>query len=231
VAKIVCGGCGASLKIAEEWQVNIKCEYCGTVNRIACGTVTVQYSAARIINQIGELDSVRMPKKDNFSELYEKAKALIGKNNFFEANGLLNDILKSDPDQARAWFYKSLLPILEQRSVLYRGCNVNLDILVRFKKQAAIRKYLIECGLSWNQRRSFMRLYGSADFLHEQQLKFLRKAVETASAPERRKFFEQQLKIAIRRGKIKRRRKLMGKLLIALAGAAVVVVILILILR
>lgn len=227
--RLICEGCGAGLKVDEIGQANVKCEYCGTYVRIL-GRGSELYDAENIISQIFEL-GVKRVRKDNLHVHYEKAKNLIEDNKMVEANELLNSILKEDPTQSRAWFYKSLLPILEQESILFGGHYVNICILSRLIKSDEITKYLAECGLTWVQRRKFMKFYRSTNFLYEQRLKFVDKAIDNASTPERKAFFEKQKAEAIKENDSKLRRRavvnflLLGLLVVVAVSAAVVLII------
>ena len=196
-----CDSCGAALKNYEAGMVNVKCEYCGTVLRVV-GAGSEQYNTENIVNQILELGVART-RKDRFNNTYKNAKNLIEQHKYTEANNLLNGILAEDQSQARAWYYKSILPILEQESVLYHGHYINIHILSQITKDKHVKSYLSSCGLPRLQHAGFMRFYGSMDFLYEQQLKFLDKAVEYASTPERKEFFINQKDIAINRQKKK----------------------------
>ena len=206
--RLVCGSCGAGLKNVEDGQINVKCDYCGTVIRVV-GEGDEQYNTEYIINQILEL-GVGRKRKDSFDADYKRAKGLIEQHRYFEANELLNEILTEDSTQARAWYYKSVLPVLEQESIVYRGCYINIHVLSRITKREHIKSFLSGCGLSWYHHAGFMKFYGSIDFLYEQQLKFLDKAIEHASTLERKEFFIKQKNIAIKEQKRKLRNRSYG---------------------
>jgi len=220
--RLICDSCGAPLKGLEQGRANIQCDYCATVIRVV-GEGAEQYNTENIVNQILELGIARM-RKDDFDKSFERAKDLIQQHKYAEANNVLNEILDSDETQSRAWYYKSLLPVLEQESVVFRGCYINIPVLAKINKRDQIAEYLTSCGLSWYQQRAFMKFYGSTDFLYEQQLRFLDKAIEYASTPDRKDFFTKQKSIAIARQRRKLRNRRIGNffLIVLLIGTVAV---------
>ena len=215
-----CDSCSANLN-PEDGQVNVKCEYCGTVIRVV-GEGAEQYSSENILNQILELGTGRV-RKDSFDSMFQRAKDFIEQHKYAEANKILNEVLEEDHTQARAYFYKSLLPVLEQESIMYKGCYINIIVLAQITNRHEISAFLTECGLPWYRHSKFMRFYGSVDFLYEQQLKFLDKAIEHASTKERRNFFSEQKKLVIKKHRSKLRRTRIGNFLLILLLAAVVI--------
>ena len=196
-----CDGCGANIEIESD-AVNTKCEYCNTVVRIH---TPEEYDAKTIVGQIAEIVKLNQAN-DKFENKYKRAIHLIERNEYRHANDVLNEILHDDPAESRAWFYKSLLPILEQESVLYCGCYINLTVYKSLTKNDAITEYLNQCGLPKYKHSRFRRFYGSADLLYEQQMKFIDKAIENA-IPTRAEFFKAEKEKIIERQKRKEKRK------------------------
>ena len=193
VSSIQCDGCGARLKKMD--GVNVNCEYCGVLIRVV-GEGSEQYNIANILSQFTRLDMDRI-RKDSFDKLYERVKVFIEQGKYVEASTVLNNILDEDKTQARAWFYKSLLPVLEEDTVMFRGYPINVRVISQITNRQMISMYLKDCGLPRRQHAEFMRFYGSTDFLHNQTMKFLDKAIEHASSDERRAFFKTQKETAI----------------------------------
>jgi len=180
-----CSNCGANLK-CESGRPNVVCEYCKSFVRI--DDDSKQYDPDVILSLITEMgDRVRT---DGFSGEYNEIKGLISANKYCEASERLDVILKQDETQARAWFYKSLLPIIEQENIFYKGCYINVVKVSQITNRKLLRQYLKGCGLSWLKINGFLDYYRSTDFLYEQSLGFLNKAIKHASTEERRTFLE-----------------------------------------
>jgi len=168
-------------------QINVKCEYCGVLIRIV-GQDAEQYNIANIVSQIVRLAD---PESD-FDKQYERAKVFVEQGKYIDASDVLNKVLDKDVTQARAWFYKALLPVLEQTEIRYKDCTVNIAVVSQIHDRKLLNKYLESCGLSFSQRIGFMKFYGSRNFLYEQTYMFLDKAIKYANSEEERDFYEKQ---------------------------------------
>lgn len=222
VKTLRCSSCGAALK-CETGQPNVVCEYCNSFVRVADDT---QLDSATIISHIAQIwPRVR---NDDFTSEYERIRDLIENHKYTDAMRRLDRILEKDNTQARAWFYKSLLPILERETVLFKGCYINIVKVSQITNRNTLRMYLKHCGLRRWQQRKFLDYYRSTDFLFEQHMKYLDKAIEHASTDERIAFFKEHKEERQRMQKRKLRRRKAGTwglilLLVAvLAGAGLV---------
>lgn len=188
VKELKCVCCGASLQGVEADSVNVKCEYCGQMVRVYADDDS--FSTEAILEKISQLGN--RVRNDGFDTEYERAKYLIRNHNYNEASVLLNTILANDITQARAWYYKSLLPVLDQGSVKFRGSIVDIQTVAKLVKRNEINEYLEQCGIGLFARRAFMNYYATGGFLYEQQKRFLNDAIQYASTPKRREFFKQK---------------------------------------
>lgn len=111
---------------------------------------------------------------------FTRAKMLIEQHSFAEALKVLNEIIDEDETQARAWYLKSQLPILENPSILFEGICINLHSYSKLKGKDEMARYLTNCGLSTKRHRAFAVFYDSTDFLYEQQILFIEKSIEHA---------------------------------------------------
>jgi hypothetical protein len=205
MAKVLrCSSCGAGLR-PTAGQPNVVCEYCNSFVRVADDKAAAQFETTVILSQMMQIwPRVR---SDDFTGTYETINELIGKHKYVEARSRLNRILEKDHTQARAWFYKALLPILEQDTILFKGCYINIVTLSQIVKRDEVRMYLKHCGLPKWRHREFLDYYRSTDFLYEQQIKFLDKAIENASTEERKEYFQIVKKQRIKFQKKRIRRK------------------------
>jgi DNA-directed RNA polymerase subunit RPC12/RpoP len=190
-----CDNCGAGIQTTGD-SPNVKCEYCGTIVRLRTGDDRY-FSTTAIIQNINMLGT--RIRGDSFNSRYELITQNIERHAYIEAAVALNRILEEDITQARAWYYKALLPVLEQESVLYAGCYINVKIISQITDRRLIHKYLTNCGLPRWRHKHFMAYYGSMDFLYEQQIRFIDKAIEHASTPERKDFMKKRKKEIQRR--------------------------------
>lgn len=215
VKTLRCSSCGAGL-IITSGQPNVKCEYCKTCTRVASDIDT-----GAVLNHISQLwPRVR---KDDFTTAYQNIKDLLSEHKFVEASKTLNSILEKDNTQARAWFYKTLIPILDQETVLFKGHYVNVVRVSKITTRSQLRVYLKNCGLSKRKQREFLDYYRSTDFLFEQDMKYIDKAIEHASTNERRAYFIDYKSQRIKNQKrMLRRRAFMTWGLISLLFAATV---------
>ena len=157
-----CNNCGANLKTGEN-GLSVACEYCNAITSV-----------------------------NNFASKYQHAKNLIEKNSFIEANKTLNEIIKSDYSQARAWFLKSQLPILEQDSIVFEKVYINANSFARLKTKEDMSLYLSKCGLPYKSHSAFIKYFNSKDFLYEQQLSFIDKAIELANEHYTKKYQDEK---------------------------------------
>ena len=198
-----CSSCGAALTHSSG-QPNTVCGYCNSFVRVS-DDKSEQFDTAVILNQIISLwPRVR---KDDFTDEYQSIKDLLSGHKFVAANKRLNAILQKDSTQSRAWFYKSLLPILEQETVSFKGCFVNVYKVSQITDRARLRVYLKNCGLGKWQQREFLSFYRSTNFLYQQQIKFLDKAIEHASTEDRIAFFTKHKTEVVKRHEQKLRRR------------------------
>jgi len=204
VKALRCSSCGAGLQ-PTTGQPNVVCEYCNSFVRVADDR-SAQFNTEAILSQIVKLwPRVR---SDDFTSDYEKIKDLISEHKYVEANRQLSRILEMDNTQSRAWFYKSLLPILEQETVVFKGCHVNVVKVSKTTSRAHMRAYLRKCGLSGGRQKQFLDFYRSTDFLYVQHVKFLDKAIEHASTAERTEFFKtvKEKRVKLQKQILRRRR-------------------------
>ena len=214
-----CDNCGANLEDFDSVD-NVKCEYCGSVIRVRDEG---EFNAAALLAAVGNVIEIsRMAiNAGAVEDKYESVKKLVEKHEYRAANDVLNEILREDEKESRAWFLKSLLPVLEQESVLYHGCYINISLYSKLTKKEDITMYLDMCGLSRVRHRGFRAFYRSKDFLYEQQLKFIDNAIECAS-PERREYFEKEKKEIIDKQKRKNRKIFWTNMFVVLGFTALV---------
>jgi len=134
----------------------------------------------------------------NFEREYDNVVELMESHRYKDANVRLDKILDMDEKQSRAWFYKSLLPILEKENVIYKGNSVNVVKLSRITNSGVVRQYLKNCGLKSWQVKPFLDYYRKTDFLFEQHMRYLDKAIENATNEERLAFLEEHKKKRIK---------------------------------
>lgn len=214
-----CDSCGGTLQNIDN-QPNIRCEYCGTYVRVLNDPQS-QFDSEAIVNQIAQIwPRVR---SDNFTAEYEKIRALIDVHKFLDAKKRLDVILEKDETQSRAWFYKSMLPILDQETVLFGGYHINVVRVAQITDRKLLRQYLKSCGLRSRQRKKFMSFYRSTDFLYEQQIKYVDKAIKHTKSDDRHTFFQnfKEELIAAQQKKIRRKRFSNGGLIVLLAVSVV----------
>lgn len=209
-----CSSCGAGLQYLPG-QPNVQCGYCKTYTRVGSDV-----DVGEMINYISELGS--RVRKDDFTSMYERIKDLMSAHKYVEASKKLDAILEKDHTQARAWFYKSMLPILDQETILFKDkYYVNVVKVSRTTTRAQMRRYLKSCGLSRFKQREFLDYYRSTDFLYQQDIKYINKSIEHASTAERRAYFIEYKKQRIKAQKrMLRRRALVTWGLIAILAAA-----------
>ena len=175
-----------------------------------------------MINHIIELGS--RVRKDDFTSQYERIKELMSQHKYVEASRKLDNILEKDHTQARAWLYKSLLPILDQETILFKDrYYVNVVKVSKTTTRKQCRMYLRSCGLSRRKQREFLDYYRSTDFLYQQDIKYINKAIEHASTAERRTYFTEFRKQRIKAQKrmLRRRAFVTWGLIAILAGVTV----------
>ena len=224
VSSVQCDGCGARLKKMGD-GVNVNCEYCGILIRVV-GEGSEQYNIANIVSQFVQLN-YENARKDSFDSRYERTKVLIEQGKYVEASAVLNKILEDDVTQSRAWYYKSILPVLESDDVKFRGHLINVRVISKLTNKKMITMYLNDCGLHRRHHAEFMRFYGSTNFLHDQTIKFLDKAIEYASSNERREFLGKQKNNVMtfyKKNLRKRRAENIAWTLLALGTLAVVII-------
>ena len=192
VKRLACMGCGAGL-VPKEREVNVQCSYCGV--------------ASRVVSESDSIKEVLLEKlaEAKIEDKFDKAKHFILRGQYKSAKEVLDQILVKEPKLARAWFLKSVLPVLEQDSVLFKGHYVNLSRISKMTKVEEVYDYLKTVGVPFYQRRSFIRWYQSNDFLYEQQIKFLEKAIEFSQGEERAQYeTEMKLLVAEQKRKLKK---------------------------
>ena len=196
-----CAGCGAGLPL-RSGDVNLQCEYCNVVTRrVSKGEPASDVIMEKVQRVADFLTESRQKEK------YALALDLIRKSRYTAAMDILTQILAEDDKQARAWFYKSLLPVLEQESILFHGTYVNLGIVSKLKTSDEIYAYLKRIKVPFYRRRAFVKWYRSNDFLYEQQIKYIDKAIEHGNEMEKDFFIQQRETMARdKRRKVRRRR-------------------------
>ena len=196
IKRLGCNGCGAGLAPKDN-EINVQCDYCGVVSR-----VTESKPSADIEEILVRLFET------NVEDQYAEAKRLMLKGQHVRASEVLDQILKANPKAARAWFLKSMLPILDKDTVLYKGHYVNLTRVSKLKTVDQVHDYLAKLGVPFFRRRGFIRWYQSTDFLYEQQVKFLEKAIEFADAKDKKVYQAEMDSLVGKRNRKKRRETL-----------------------
>jgi uncharacterized Zn finger protein (UPF0148 family) len=216
-----CNSCGAALSHCGN-SPNAKCEYCGNMVRVTSDNF---YNADYIIHQIESI-STRV-RTDDFDSQYAAIERLIKQHRYVDASEELDEILIQDKKQARAYYYKALLPVLEKNEIKYYGRYVNVEILSKITSRVETAKYLTYCGLPTFRHRGFLKLYASTDLLFEQRSKYIDLAIANASTPERVAFFtsEKSRLNKIQRSKIRKHKTsttLLVGLCVVVAGVLLV---------
>ena len=214
-----CSCCGANLKL-EHGQRNVVCEYCNAFVSVEDGD-DPQYAVTAILGHIAEMGARK--QTDEFSGAYKQIKDLIAKHNYIQANERLDQILARDERQARAWFYKSLLPIIEQEVIVFKGYQIDIIRVAQISNRKQLHAYLKYCGLSLRHQKSFLDYYRRTDFLYEQNMKYLDNAIRCAASKEREVFLGEQKRDRIAAQRRKRRRERWGTVGLVLLLCAVLV--------
>jgi len=100
-----CTGCGANI-VTRDGETRARCDYCGVVLKVPKD----KGDALAII--------VRMLQDEERDHQLARAKKEVLAGRHSDANAVLNDIIKKDPKNARAYFYKSLLDVYPYRAQL-----------------------------------------------------------------------------------------------------------------
>jgi hypothetical protein len=181
MAKVLrCSSCGAGLR-NEGGQPNVVCEYCNSFVRVADDKP--QFDVTAVLTQImGVWSETREEKSSgvDLSKEYDFVMKLMENHKYVDAQERLDKILDFDETQSRAWFYKSLLPVLENENVAFKGKYVNIVKLSQVTNRSVISTYLSRCGLKPWQHKQFMEYYRKTDFLFEQHMRDLNRAIEHA---------------------------------------------------
>jgi hypothetical protein len=204
VKTLRCSSCGAGLR-NDGGQPNVVCEYCNSFVRVA-DDKQVQFDMTATLTRIMEVWTSHSGATD-FAREYQIVADLMEKHRYLDVKKRLDRILEVDSTQARAWFYKSLLPILENESVLFKGSYVNIVKLSQITDRRVVRMYLKRCGLKSWQHKSFLSFYRSTDFLFDQHMRYLDKAIEFSHTEERIKFLKEhkEKRIMWRKKRLRRR--------------------------
>lgn len=207
VKTLRCSSCGAGLR-NESGQPNVICEYCNSFVRVSDDKRPQIDISVAISQMMGLWVSSNAKDKVDISEEYKYVAMLMENHRYVDAKKRIDKILSVDATQSRAWFYKSLLPVLEQESILFKGSYINIMKLSQITKRQIVHKYLRLCGLKPWHHRAFLKHYRSTDFLYEQHMKHLDNAIQYESSQERLDFLKEhkQKRIEMQKRKLRRRR-------------------------
>jgi len=219
VKTLRCSSCGAGLR-SEGDQPNVVCEYCNSFVRVS-DDKQPQFDVTAVLTQILGL-WVSTDDAVDYTREYEQITELMEGHRYVDAKKRLDRILEADETQSRAWFIKSLLPILEREGVLYKGSYINIVKLSQITDRRVIHMYLKHCGLKPWLHKQFLAYYRSTDFLFEQHMQSIDKAIEHSTTEERIAFLKEHKakRIAFQKRKL-RKRSLANFGLIALLFAVV----------
>jgi DNA-directed RNA polymerase subunit RPC12/RpoP len=172
-----CDNCGAGLTHIDDGVENVQCQYCQSFVRVRDTARKSEGACVDVDLFFNLVQRFEISNKTNIEKLYRRAYELVQNHKFVQANKVLNEIIEEDPKQSLAWYLKSMLPILEQESIIWRGRFVNLNIYARLTTNKQAVEYLRGCGLGWLARKHFRDFYRSKDFLFEQRVEFIDNAI------------------------------------------------------
>ena len=111
--ELKCSGCGSRV-FAQRDEGSVTCQYCQAL------TILPKQRVSEFEQLASEIEKLTAAVKvgPGLAESYAKAKKYIMAGDFLIANELIDEILSKDINQARAWFYKSLLPFYSYQEQL-----------------------------------------------------------------------------------------------------------------
>ena len=162
-----------------------RCESCGSgISKEGTTLCTYCGSSIRSVNE-------RLSRFDDSDERFTKAKQAMLDARYSDALLTLEQILTEEPTSYRAWYLKSVLPIITQATHEFEGHSIDINIVHHLNRKSApeLNSYLQKCGMNKATTKRFIRHYVKSDFLFTQQIMYLDCAIEFAPS-ERRAFFQ-----------------------------------------
>ena len=117
--------------------------------------------------------------EQDIQSLFKKSDFYIAMGDYKKANQYLIEILEKDPKNARAWYEKAKLPILQEDTVIIEGCSISVS---KYEGLDVTQKtsYLQQCGLTPSQALDGV-IYLRVNLLIEKEhLRYLENAVRYA---------------------------------------------------
>lgn len=110
---------------------------------------------------------------------FKKADFYVVTGDYQKATQYLNEILDADPENARAWYEKAKLPVLQEDIVIIQGCSISVS---KYQSLDVTQKsaYLRQCGFTHVQALDVESLLGLNLLIEKEHIKYLENAVRFA---------------------------------------------------
>ena len=131
--------------------------------------------------------------------LFKKADFAAAIGDYQNAKQMLDEILAQDSENAKAWYEKSKLPVLQEDAVVIQGCNVSVSKYQSLDTTQKAR-YLQQCGLPYSQALDGDSLLQINILIEKERIKYLEKAVKYTKS-EKTKYKKELSKLKAKNSK------------------------------